>query len=197
MQAWFQANPQRNEFRLLLNHVLLRIRKSSDLSDIVTLCGAIESLPDTGRTKKIASKGDVRLMTAAAYKLAEEKKLSITSDRIGALLGQLNRPSLPSRIIWLLHAVGEAETLGYEQSIVNAASTLRRMGAHGGSGVSELQPEALPTIYLLAGACALFDLMSAGFPSRTKNLADTPALRLLLDGTRHFAHMNARQIQAK
>ena len=182
MRNWLQADDQRRSFRLFLNRVLGTIRSRSDLTDVLLLCSAVESLPVDGISAQTIPKKVLKEMSQAAIDYATDHNVTDISGRVKGLLGNLNRPSLALRLNHLLDILPSPVTDEDRKLLIDSATALRTAVAHGKPIGREIELRSGPTAQALVGACALFDQHMCGFPAESDYGGAVPAARLMTNG---------------
>jgi hypothetical protein len=126
-------------------------------------------------------------MAEAAASASEQDDI----NRVKALLGQLNRPSLQQRLKWLCEKTASMFDDYDADAFIKECGRLRNDISHGNMGSGTERGQDGPLVEMLLCLCILYDQHSAGMPNKSdcgKNLlAMTRA---------HYAWMTVKQFES-
>lgn len=168
MRKWLELGEERRVFRTRLGGVIADMTERVDASDIIELSSGIEALDELGG-KKSFPPNLVGEMAKAAAEKAKAAKIEISIERLGGVLGSLQRPSLALRLRELSRRVSPEVSEADADTLAKSVAKIRNTSAHGASLEAQIQPLVSPTIAALAALCGRFDLETAGMPSRASN----------------------------
>jgi hypothetical protein len=192
MQSWLGKEGTRRVFRVSLDRVLDGMQTRDDLEDIVSLCAAIESLPEFDAPAAL-SKEKVKLIADAAVNAAAEAAPNVEAARIRSVVAMLRNQSLPQRMKLLKKALSGLLSEQDLDAVINAAHGLRQIASHGRALEDPVLPTIGPAIRSFAGMCALYDLVSSGAPAEHGEGRRLLPLRVAAENARYLAHLKARK----
>jgi len=166
MRSWLAKDGERRVFRVAVDRVIEGLQKRTSIEDILTLCSAVESLPEFGQRSKFSGE-QIKVLVNGAVEAGKSAKIVVGADRLRGLLDMLNNQSLPGRLALLAETIAPAVAKEQARVAISAALSLRTMAAHGQSMPESVMPVVHPTIDALAGMCATYDLITCGAPINT------------------------------
>lgn len=172
MRGWLERDHVRRRFRVGLDHVIERMERRIDPSDLIDLGSAVDSLTELVPAGTLPV-GALDSMVSAAHSAARAAGARIDRERLAGLLGALQRPSLAKRFAGLASGISPPMSSNDAELLVRSATRIRHASAHGGAISDQLQPRIAPTIDALTALCVRFDLESCGFSSRSSADART------------------------
>ena len=161
LTAWLNRDKERREFRRRVNNTLLGRSTSDPITQIGTLCAAIDSLPDFKEPREITS-GTLKAMASAAHEVALKSGATIELDRLRDVLGGLNKTRLRRKIEQLIDYIRPDLNPEERSQLIKHTFRLRQSAAHGQTSGNGIEPYALPVSQALSAACVLYDLSSCG-----------------------------------
>lgn len=157
ISTWLSLDDDRREFRRRVNASLGGDTNLDSLSQIGSLCAAIDSLPELKERSKI--KRDVlSVMASAAKEAAKRHNVSIEEIRLKGVLGSLNHTRLHRKIERVFETACPTMEKEALQEIIKQITRLRQSAAHGVTASDEMQPYAFPISQVLSAACVIYDL---------------------------------------
>lgn len=166
MRRWIEKEDERRRFRSSIENVAKHMRQRSSLDDIVTLCAGIESLTEL-KGKPALSASQAKLIAEGAIAAAKAHDIPIEDARIRGVIGGLQNQSLGQRLKILFEGLSSVVPTAQAKILTSAVLELRQIAAHGVSPGEDVMPKTTPAIEGLACACALYDLVTCGMPTRT------------------------------
>jgi ApeA N-terminal domain 1 len=97
MQRWLSKEERRRQFRISVDDVVENMRKRASITDIVTLCSAIEGLSELNE-KTALSDAQIEVIVCGAAAAATASSIEVTPDRLRGLLKMLQHQSLPRKM---------------------------------------------------------------------------------------------------
>jgi len=177
MQQWLSKESERRVFRVAVDHVLEASTGRVAPEDLVTLCGAIESLPEL-QSPSALKQADVDAMASGAVAAARELKIKIDEQRISGLLGMLKKDSLSGRLNRLMESFSTEIHQNFSKLLVASINDLRNAAAHGALLSEMKRPKVAPTIRGLLAACITYDLATSGMPKSWKRSSLLPLVEV-------------------
>ncbi len=176
MQSWLLGEPDRRRFRVLLNGVISTMHTRYNLSDIVDLCAAVESISKGGISAY--SEEAIEKVTLAAFKEAELLGLNVSVERITGLIKQLNQRSLPTRLKEIFSTISPLISSNEQRVLVRNILELRTIAAHGHVVTEMTIPKLSPTVIALASALIVFDQVASGLNVNDERLIAKTDLKM-------------------
>lgn len=161
LSSWLKLDKERREFRRRVNATLLGRSGSDPITQIGTLCAAIDSLPDFKEPVEFGRE-TLKAMASAAHEVALKNGSNIELYRLRSVLGGLNRTRLRRKIEQLIDFVRPNLNPDERSQLIKQTFRLRQSAAHGQASVNGIEPYALPVSQALSAACVLYDLSSCG-----------------------------------
>lgn len=166
MQRWLEQGEVRRAFRARLDRVIGRMDRRINPGDLIDLSSAVDSLGELVPPATFPT-GSIDAIIEAAHAAAVTAGAGISRERLGGLIGMLQRPTLSARFAMLGSGLEPPLAPDDAALLARSATRIRNAAAHGGAMTDQIQPRIAPTIEALAALCARFDLEGCGFPPRS------------------------------